>query len=132
MVAQALSVLSLVLFFPVVAFAQASLPATLPVDLAVDDALGQLVLSFGGLRGATALGIAVFVVQALLFFFRTKLAEFAGKWRLLVVAGLNLVFVLLALLAAGVPFLASLTHTSTALAFQVLLNQVFKQVKKEA
>jgi hypothetical protein len=118
----------LALLFPLAAFAQA---ASLPVDIPADVALAQLVQSLGGLKGASVLAIAVLVVQSVLLFFRTKLASFAGKWRLLIVAGLNLIVVFLALLAAGIPLLSAFTHANTALAFQVLVHQVIKQVSEK-
>lgn len=106
-------------------------PASAPVDLEIGEALSQLVASLGGLKGATAVGIALLVVQAVMFFFRTKLAEFAGKWRLVIVTGLTLVTVVLGLVATGMPWMAALTNASTASAFSVLLNQFMKQFKKE-
>jgi len=109
----------------------ASLPVSVPADLEIGEALAQLVASLGGLKGASALGIAVVAVQAVLFFFRTKLAEFAGKWRLVIVTGLTVVVGILALVASGVPLMAALTHASTASAFSVLLNQFMKQFKKD-
>jgi type IV secretory pathway VirB2 component (pilin) len=67
----ALAVMTLLV--PILAFAQASLPADLPTD----QALEIFVKSLGGLKGASALAIALVVVQAVMLFFRTPLANFA-------------------------------------------------------
>ena len=101
--------------------------ASVPVDLSTGDALQQLINSLGGLKGATALGIAVFVVQAILLFFRTKLADFSGKWRIVIVAGLSVVVGTLSLLVSGLPITAALVHADTAAAVQVFIHQLWKQ-----
>ncbi len=120
-----------ILFVPALALAQvepASLPVLLPTtDLTTDQALGELLKSLGGFKGATALGIVFLVVQALLLFFRTKLADFAGKWKLVIVTALSLVGGVIGLLVSGVPLLAALTHATTFTSLQVFGNQFIKQ-----
>lgn len=121
--------LFLVVLFPIVAFAQA---ASLPVDLSTQDALSQLLSTLGGIKGATVLGITAVVLQAVLLFFRTSLASFAGKWRLLIVAGLSLVSGTIALVATGTPFLQALGDANTLAALQVLGHQTIKQFTEKA
>lgn len=120
-----------ILLVPAVAFAQvdpASLPVLLPTaDLSTEQALGELLKSLGGFKGATALGIVFLVVQASLLFFRTKLADFAGKWKLVIVTALSLVGGVIGLLVSGVPLLAALTHATTFTSLQVFGNQFIKQ-----
>lgn len=112
-----------------VALAQAS-PASLPVDLSTGEALELLIKSIGGLKGAGALAIVAFCVQAVMLFFRTPLADFAGKWKLLIVSLLSLVGGVLALKLTGLDWLGSLVHSSTLTAVTVFGNQVLKQFKK--
>jgi hypothetical protein len=115
--------------FPVAAIAQA---ASLPVDLSTQDALGQLLSSLGGVKGASALGIIAVVLQAIMLFFRTPLANFAGKWRFLIVAGTSLVAGTVALIATGTPVLAALAHANTLAATQVFFHQLVTQFQKPA
>ncbi len=107
-------------------------PSSVPTDLQTGEALELLIKSIGGLKGASALGIAVAITQALMLFFRTPLANFAGKWRLVVLTGLSLVVCVLALRVAGVDWLTALVHSSTLTTAQVFGNQMFKQFKKES
>ena len=117
------------LLFPVAAIAQA---ASLPVDLSTQDALGQLLSSLGGVKGASALGIIAVVLQAIMLFFRTPLANFAGKWRFLIVAGTSLIAGTVALIATGTPVLAALAHANTLAATQVFFHQLVTQFQKPA
>lgn len=121
------------LLIPALAIAQAVIePASLPTtDLTTDQAFGELLKSLGGFKGATALGIVFLVIQAVLLFFRTKLANFAGKWKLLIVTGLSLVGGVIALLVSGVPLLMALTHSTTFAALQVFGNQFVKQLAEK-
>lgn len=107
-------------------------PTSLPADLEIGDALKQLLAGLGGLKGASALGIAVFVIQGVLLFFRTQLAAFAGKWRLLIVTGLSLVIGVLALSMAGVSWTSALVHANTLAAVQVFIHQLVKQLSEKS
>lgn len=124
---------SLVLVFSFVAarvaFAQDA--SSLPTDLDPGDALKQLLAALGGLKGATALGIVGVVVQAIMLFFRTQLANFSGKWRLTIVVAANLLGGLLALKLTGISWSAALLHSNTFAAVQVLLHQVYKQFTEQ-
>lgn len=115
------------------AFAQAaSLPVT---DIATNDAVGQLLQSLGGLKGASGLAIAAAITQAVVLFFRTPLANFAGKYRLLIVLGLNIGLGVLTLMTqGGLSVGAALLHSMTLSAFSVFGHQVYKQLteKKDA
>ncbi len=115
--------LMLMMLLPALAFAQASLP----VDLPVDQAVGMLLQSLGGMKGTGALAIAVLVTQGIMLFFRTPLATFAGKWKLLIVAGLSLLTGFLGLIAVGVDWKVALMHANTIGALQVFGHQVFIQ-----
>lgn len=113
----------LTLLIPILAFAQSSLPADLPTD----QALEIFVKSLGGLKGAGALAISLIVVQAIMLFFRTPLANFAGKWRFLVVAGLSIVTGFIGMLVAGVDWKLALMHADVLAAVQVFFHQLVKQ-----
>lgn len=121
--------LILVLAWPVYALAQA---ASLPADLSTQEALGQVLQTVGGLKGATVLGITAVILQIAFFAFRTPLASFAGKWRLLIVAALSLVSGTFALVANGVPWLQALGDANTLAALQVLGHQTIKQFTKDS
>ena len=82
---------------------------------------------FTTLKGAGAMAIAAAVVQTIMRFFKTPLASFAGKWRLFIVACLSLVATVLSGMAAGASFWACLVSGATLTAFQVLMNQIYKQ-----
>lgn len=115
------------LFDASLAFAQASLPT----DIEASDAVAELLRSIGGLKGASALAIVAVVVQAVMLFFRTKYASFAGKWRIVVVTGLTVVAGVLALRVAGVDWIGALLHSSTLAAVQVFGNQFVKQLTEK-
>lgn len=111
---------------------QSSLPASFPVtELPADQALAQLVGLLGGLKGATALGIAVAVTQAVMLFFRTPLANFAGKWKLTIVSLLSCVATYLGLVSSGASWGVALLAAPFMAAIQVLASQFFLQFKKD-
>ncbi len=118
----ALLVLALLLV-PVVALAQASLPAELPVD----QALSELLHSIGGMQGAGALGIALMVSQAVMLFFRTPLANFAGKWKFLIASGVAIVTAFLGLVAGGTNWKAALLHSAVLGSINTFAHQTIKQ-----
>jgi low affinity Fe/Cu permease len=122
----ALACLALLLV-PVVALAQASLPVELPVDVA----LSEFLKSLGGLPGAGALGIAVIVSQAAMRFFQTPLANFAGKWKLLIATGIAILTAFLGLLANGVDWKGALLHSVTIGAVNTFLHQLVKQLTEK-
>lgn len=117
----------LALFIPVVALAQASMPVEIPVDVA----LGELLKIVGGMKGFSALGIAMLVTQAVMLFFRTPLANFAGKWKLLIASGVAIVASFLGLLASGVEWKLALVHGTVLAAVNVFLHQLVKQVAEK-
>lgn len=91
--------------------------------------LKALMESIGSFKGASTLMMVALVLQLLMLFFRTQLAAFAGKWKLLVVYGLSLFGGVLALKATvpGMEWLAAFLHSNSLAAMQVLAHQVKKQ-----
>lgn len=102
-------------------------------EIPVSDFLMELYKSINGIKGLSVLASAIVIVQLLMMFFKTKLSDFAGKYRLLVVTGLTMVVGILGLMNTGMPFLAAMVHSSTLAAAQVFGHQVIVQFfeKKE-
>jgi len=95
------------------------------------DEIMALLASLGGLKGMGVLGIVAVVVQGLMLFFRTPLADFAGKWKLTIVLGLSLVGGVVGLVATGMAWLPALLHSTTLAAAQVFIHQLVKQVTEK-
>lgn len=83
--------------------------------------------ALGGLKGAGSLAIAAAAVQGVMLLLRSKLGDFAGKFRILIVVFLSLVSGVIALKLNGVDIGAALVHSSSMASFQVFLNQLYKQ-----
>lgn len=113
-----------VLLVPAMALAAIG-EVTDPVSVA--EFLLFLVKSMGGLGGASATAIGLIVVQVLMKFFATTLADFAGKWKLRIVTGLNVVAVFLAQVVAGADWKTALMNAAVFNALTVFLNQLVKQ-----
>ena len=122
--------LTVLLFcFAGLAFAQAVDPA-----VSYDEFFAFLMKSLGGFKGAGALGTVALVVQLLMKLFQTQAGELLGKYKLLAVLGLTLVGGVITLKLTGVSWGASLLHSATLAAAQVLIHQLYKQFldKKKA
>ena len=87
--------------------------------------------SMGGLQGAGAMAIAAFVVQALMYAARSKLGEYAGKWRLVAVYALTMLSGALSMKMAGATWGAALMHSNTLAAMQVFVHQVYTQFSEK-
>ncbi|OFZ54987.1 MAG: hypothetical protein A2428_03175 [Bdellovibrionales bacterium RIFOXYC1_FULL_54_43] len=99
--------------------------------LSTVDFFTQLIALLGGVKGATGLGIAIFAVQILMMFFRTEMANFAGKWKLTIVLGLSLMFGIMASINAGTTWFAAIFNSVTITAIQVFANQLYKQLTEK-
>lgn len=124
--------LFMALLVPLFVFAQeaAQAVAAVPVEPQIDE-LMKFFASIGGLKGASAMAIAVVVVQGLLLFFRSALARFAGIYQLLIVNGLTLIAGILGLKMSGVDWASAILHSQTLAALQVFANQIWKQYQKK-
>lgn len=113
--------LSLIFLLPALVFADEIL-APLPEDWGKVIA----VITSGEL---SSLAIVAALVQLVMLVLKTRLGEFAGKWRLLAVSLLSVVGGVVALRMQGIEWGPSLTHASTLAAFQVFLHQLYKHVQ---
>ena len=91
----------------------------------------ELLVFLSGWQGKSALAITAGVVQAIMIFFRTPLANFAGKVKLTVVTGLSVVGVVLGGLMSGQSILVSLLSGAGLAALQVFVNQVIQQFSEK-
>jgi hypothetical protein len=101
----------------------ADINETIGTEVWILEIIGQL----GSLKGAGAMAIAAFATQAVMRFFKTPLAKFAGKWRLLAVSGLTVASMVVAGLAQGLDFGAIMAGSGMLASVQVFLNQAWKQ-----
>lgn len=100
------------------------------------DLMAHLLVSVGGYKGMTALGIAFVIAKLLLllllspFFTNMFPSLFKGNVKLLVATGLNLVVGLLGLMLPPVSlaFGAAVLHSSTLALASVFANQAYKQL----
>lgn len=78
----------------------------------------------GGLKGAA---LIVAIVQGLLLFFRSKLADFAGKWKLLIVSLLTFLGAFFGVVLTGKPYAQAFFDGAVLTAFQVFAHQAWTQ-----
>lgn len=116
-----LIVLWMVCLIPFYVFGQEVAPVT-------DAEWKAFFMSIGGLKGAGAMAIAAVVAQGLFLALRTKLGEYAGKFRFLAISFLTLVTGIVALKMTGLDWSSVLMHSTTLVAFQVFLNNAYKQL----
>jgi hypothetical protein len=115
------------LFMAALAFANVPVINPVPEQVGYDLIANYLFQGIGGLKGAGGLAIAFFVVQGLMLLARTPLADFAGKWKLVIVAVTTLAATFLALMLAGATWSVALLSGAFLTMFQTYLNQIWKQ-----
>lgn len=116
----------------------AALAATLAfaddtVVIPADQFMLSLFQFIGGVKGLGGLAMIAAVVQLLMLFFKSTLANFAGRYRLMIVAALTVAASIVGLMSQGMTLTAALINGATLTAVQVLAHQIWKQfvVKKE-
>ena len=114
-------------FLPVVVFLASVVAFADVVTVPTDEFITAFWQFVGQLHGASVLVVVAGVVQLLMKFFSTSLANFAGKYRLLVILSLTLVGSVIGLMSQGMTLSAALLNGATLTAFQVLINQIYKQ-----
>lgn len=90
----------------------------------------KLLELLGQVKGASLMAVAMIVAQAVMYFFRTSLADFAGKYKLAVVAVINLVVVILGGLVAGLPLLGAVFNQAVFVAVQIAVNELLKHINE--
>ena len=103
------------------------------VTVGNDQFLMSLWQFIGGAKGMSGMALVAAVVQIVMMFFKTSLANFAGKYRLLIVLGLTLFGSVVGLMSQGVSLAAALVNGATLSAAQVFAHQLYKQfIEKSA
>jgi hypothetical protein len=101
-------------------------------QIGVDQAITEIMTQLNSAKVA-GLGAVAIAIQALMLFFRTKLSDFAGKYRMLAVYGLSVAGGIVAMRAQGLSWAAAALHSNTLGMAQIFAHQVYKQfyVKEE-
>jgi hypothetical protein len=79
----------------------------------------------------SVLAIVAAVVQVLMLLLRTRLGEYTGKVRLVLVSLMSVIGGVLALKAKGMEWGSALVHSSVLAAAQVFLYDLFKYLKPD-
>ena len=108
-------------------FTSVALATEADVTVGTDQFLMSLWQFVGGAKGMSGMALVAAVVQVVMLFFKTSLANFAGKYRLLIVLGLTLVGSIVGLMTQGVSLAAALVNGATLSAAQVFAHQLYKQ-----
>ena len=96
------------------------------------DDFSSLLKGIGGVKGAGTLAVIALIVQALMFFFRTQLASFAGVWQLIIVNGLTLVGGVVSLMLVDHQiFLQAILNSQVLGMAQIWGHQVYNQIQKK-
>ena len=118
-----------ILFFTLVGFMSVAFAQVAPVgDL---DLISGLINIVKELKGASTLVIIAGIIQAFLLFSRSAWSSILGKYKIAIIALVSFIGVLVTGLVQDSSWATILTDASTLTAFQVLLNQVFKQIGKK-
>lgn len=91
------------------------------------DEIDVFLHSLAGIGGLKGVAIVLLIVQGLMLLFRSHLADFAGKYRLLIVTFLTLVAALVMGMSSGQTPLAALLSGSALTTLQVFMNQLYNQ-----
>lgn len=91
------------------------------------DFLKQVWATLSGIKGASTLAAVAAVVQTIMVFFKTSLADVAGKYKLVLVSLLSLVGAVVAGLLQGETWIQILTNGGVLAAGQVFLHQIVSE-----
>lgn len=95
------------------------------------DVLAAILKLIGGIPGASALAIALSVVQTLAVVFSSQWGNLLGKYKLLAISAVSVAVPLLTALVSGTPLLAAVLSGAVLAALQVFVNEVIKHIKPE-
>lgn len=86
----------------------------------------ELLKVLGGIKSMGVAAAVVAFTQLAMVFFRTEMSNFAGKWKLVVVLGLSVVFSIAGGIGAGLSLSQSLFSGATLSALQVFAFEFYK------
>jgi len=116
---------AIMVLFASSSFADSASSTSSPEDLF----LSSLVISIGGLKGASVLAAVVILTQLVIKFLGTRWDPLAGQWKLLAVSAFTIVAGVSGLMLTDhLTFMAALLHSSTLATFQVFAHQVVTQI----
>lgn len=95
--------------------------------VATESWLLQILTFVSTMKGLSTVALAAGITQLVMVFFKTPLAGFAGKYKLLLVSALTPIALLLAAMATGVSLKGALGQAPVITAIQVLVHQILKQ-----
>jgi hypothetical protein len=87
--------------------------------------LADIIAFIATVKGASVLAIAAGIAQLVMKFFQTPLADFAGKYKLLIVSGVSVVATVLGAMVTGLSFGAAILSGGAIAALQVFLHQIY-------
>lgn len=94
------------------------------------DVLAAILKFVGGIPGASALSIALGLVQTLAIVFSSQWGNLLGKWKLVAIAGVSVAIPLLSALIAGTPLLSAILSGTVLAALQVFVHEIVKHFKE--
>jgi len=97
------------------------------MDISNSEFIQSLIVAIGGFSGASTLAVVGIIVQLLIKFFKTPIALFASKYKLVIVSGLSVVGAVIGLSMQGVDLLSAIMSGGTLAAIQVFVHQIYKQ-----
>lgn len=101
-------------------------------EVPVEDVLQSIVALIGGVKGASILGISALVIQVLMKVASSKLANFAGKYKLVIVLGLSLAGAAVNHFVSGGSLPSLFMNAGLLSAAQVFGFEVYSQFFKKA
>lgn len=120
-----MSVLAMVLLsFSGLAFAQVT-------EVGDSELIIGILAMVQGAKGLKTMAIVGVAIQALLLFTRHKWSNFLGKSKITIISVLSFAGIIIAGLAQGLGVSEIIGDGATLAAFQVFINQIFKQFSKE-
>lgn len=91
------------------------------------DLISGLLTMAKDLKGASTLVIVGTLIQAFILFSKHTWSNFLGKWKLVIVSLATFAGIFVTGKIQGLEMAQILTDSATLTAFQVLINQIFKQ-----
>lgn len=86
----------------------------------------ELLKVLGGVKSMGVASLVVAFTQLAMVFFRTELANFAGRWKIVTVLGLSVVFSIAGGIGAGLSLSQSIFSGATLSALQVFAYEFYR------